>query len=96
VEDLKASSGASRIFVAVDYLQVWPVPDTVAKHIRTDIDADKWRIGQMKELRDAQPDARKSAAAVGLLLRHAPLPAMPRTLGCLFVKRRGDCPVIGR
>jgi DnaB-like helicase C terminal domain len=53
VEDLKASSGASRIFVAVDYLQVWPVPDTAAKHIRTDIDADKWRIGQMKQLRDA-------------------------------------------
>jgi hypothetical protein len=53
VKDLKASSGASRVFVAVDYLQVWPVPDAVAKHIRTDIDADKWRIGQMKELRDA-------------------------------------------
>jgi hypothetical protein len=32
---------------------VWPVPDAVAKHIRSDIDADKWRIGQMKELRDA-------------------------------------------
>jgi hypothetical protein len=53
VEDLKASSGASRVFVLLDYLQVWPVPDAVAKHIRTDLDADKWRIGQMKELRDA-------------------------------------------
>jgi DNA primase len=53
VGDLKASSGARRVIVAVDYLQVWPVPDTVAKHLRTDLDADKWRIGQMKELRDA-------------------------------------------
>lgn len=53
VEDLKASSGASRVFVLLDYLQVWPVPDAVAKNIRTDLDADKWRIGQMKELRDA-------------------------------------------
>jgi hypothetical protein len=53
VEDLKASSGASRIFVLVDYLQVWPVPDALAKTLRTDLDADKWRIGQMKELRDA-------------------------------------------
>jgi hypothetical protein len=46
VEDLKAVSGSSRVFVAVDYLQVWPVPGAVARHIRTDIDADKWRIGQ--------------------------------------------------
>lgn len=53
IEDLKAASGAGRVFVLVDYLQVWPVPDAMAKHIRTDLDADKWRIGQMKELRDA-------------------------------------------
>lgn len=53
VDDLKATSGASRVFVLVDYLQVWPVPDAMAKTIRTDLDADKWRIGQMKELRDA-------------------------------------------
>lgn len=53
VEDLKASSGASRVFVLLDYLQVWPVPDAVAKNIRTDLDADKWRIGEMKNLRDA-------------------------------------------
>ena len=53
MEDLKASSGASRVFVIVDYLQVFPVPDAVAKNIRTDLDGDKWRIGQMKELRDA-------------------------------------------
>jgi KaiC/GvpD/RAD55 family RecA-like ATPase len=53
VEDLKASSGTSRVFVVVDYLQVWPVPEPSMKILRTDLEADKWRIGQMKELRDA-------------------------------------------
>jgi hypothetical protein len=50
---LKAATGMSRVIVLVDYLQVWPVPDTLSKTIRSDLDADKWRIGQMKELRDA-------------------------------------------
>jgi hypothetical protein len=53
VEDLKAATNTSRVFVLVDYLQVWPVPETEAKTIRTELDADKWRIGQMKKLRDA-------------------------------------------
>ena len=53
LEDLKASSGANRIFVLVDYLQVWPVPAPLATYLRTDLNADAWRIGQMKELRDA-------------------------------------------
>jgi hypothetical protein len=52
IEDLKVSSGASRVFVLVDYLQVWPVPEPLMKMLRTDLEADKWRIGQMKELRD--------------------------------------------
>jgi DnaB-like helicase C terminal domain len=52
-EALKKASGASRVFILVDYLQVWPVTDAMAKTLRTDLDADKWRIGQMKELRDA-------------------------------------------
>jgi replicative DNA helicase len=52
IADLKARTGATRVFVLVDYLQVWPVSDTSGK-IRTDIDADKWRMGQMKALRDA-------------------------------------------
>ena len=51
--DLKATTGAKRLFVLADYLQVWPVPEAAAKALRTDLDADKWRIGQMKELRDA-------------------------------------------
>lgn len=56
IDALKARTGASRVFTLVDYLQVWPVPPAVAKSIRTDLDADKWRIGQMKELRDYNGD----------------------------------------
>jgi hypothetical protein len=52
ISDLKARTGATRVFVLVDYLQVWPVSDPSGK-VRSDIDADKWRMGQMKALRDA-------------------------------------------
>lgn len=53
VKDLKARTGSSRAFILVDYLQVWPVPPNQAKNLRTELDADKWRIGAMKTLRDA-------------------------------------------
>ena len=53
VEHLKARTGATRVFILVDYLQVWPITETAAKNIRSDLDADKWRIEQMKELRNA-------------------------------------------
>lgn len=52
VEDLKARTGTSRAFVLVDYLQVWPIPPSESKNLRNDLDADKWRIGTMKNLRD--------------------------------------------
>lgn len=53
VEALKARTGASRVFLLVDYLQVWPISPEVQRTVRTDLDADKVRIGAMKELRDA-------------------------------------------
>ena len=52
LRDLKAATGATRTFVLVDYLQVWPIPDHIARVHRSDNDSDKWRIGQMKDLRD--------------------------------------------
>lgn len=57
VEDMKAKTGATRAFVAVDYLQVFPVPSTKARDLRSDLDADKWRISAMKEIRDRTGDA---------------------------------------
>jgi len=57
VRDLKARTGTSKAFVVVDYLQVWPVPEEDSRRLRTDIDADKWRIGAMKTLRDETGDA---------------------------------------
>jgi DNA primase len=54
--DLKGKTGATRAFVLIDYLQVWQPPDHILRTLRTDIEADKWRIGQMKELRDSLGD----------------------------------------
>lgn len=49
--DLKARTGAARAFLLVDYLQVWPIPEHMM--IRNELEADRWRIGNMKTLRDA-------------------------------------------
>lgn len=54
LEDLKRRTGCPRGFLLVDYLQVWPIPDTV--RLRSELDEDKWRIGQMKTLRDQTGD----------------------------------------
>jgi len=53
VRDLKARTGSSRAFVLMDYLQVWPLPPSEAQYFTTESDADKWRVGAMKTLRDA-------------------------------------------
>lgn len=53
VEALKARTGASRAFLLLDYLQVWPIPPDESRNVRTDLEGDKWRIGAMKELRNA-------------------------------------------
>jgi DNA primase catalytic core len=52
VEKLKAKTGASKVLVVVDYLQLWPVPLEQAKAIRTDLDRDKWQIGELKKLKN--------------------------------------------
>lgn len=50
VEALKAETGCSRVYVMVDYLQVYPVTSEASKTIKSDLDTDQWRIGQMKQL----------------------------------------------
>jgi len=52
VEKLKEKTGASKVLVVVDYLQLWPVPLEQAKAIRTDLDRDKWQIGELKKLKN--------------------------------------------
>jgi DNA primase len=55
---LKEKTRTSRAFVLLDYLQVWPIARGDEKKVRSDLDADKYRIGAMKELRDrSQEDA---------------------------------------
>ncbi len=56
LEDLKSSTGASRAFLLIDYLQVWPIPTEQAQKLRGSLDADDWKIGQMKTLRDQMSD----------------------------------------
>jgi|GEM_PF-3082966 len=56
IQDLKKKTDCSRIFVILDYLQVWPIPDHLLKNIKSDNEADKWRIGQLKILSEALVD----------------------------------------
>jgi hypothetical protein len=56
VEKLKENTGAKKVLLIVDYLQIWPVPVEVGKTIRTDLDRDKWQIGQLKKLKNLMED----------------------------------------
>lgn len=51
VEQVKERTGCTRAFVAVDYLQVWPLVKSSAS--MNELEADKWRIGEIKKIRDA-------------------------------------------
>ncbi len=51
IENVKKETGCTRAIVIVDYLQVWPVPEN--KRFSSDIEADKWRIGEIKKISDA-------------------------------------------
>ncbi len=53
VDLIKKQTGVKRVIVLVDYLQVWPIPEEESRYIRSDIEADKWRIDQMKQLKDS-------------------------------------------
>lgn len=59
MEALKARTGATRGFILVDYLQVLPIPREDQKNfgVASDVEADRWRIGAMKRLRDITEDA---------------------------------------
>ena len=50
VEEVKQKTGCSRAFVVVDYLQVWPIN---SNHRLIENEVDKYRIGEMKKIRDA-------------------------------------------
>jgi hypothetical protein len=51
IERLKTQTKCSRVIVIIDYLQVWPIP--LGLRFSSDIEADKWRIGEIKKIRDA-------------------------------------------
>ena len=51
VENLKAKTKCSRAIVIIDYLQVWPFNPNL--RFPSENEADKWRMGEMKKIRDA-------------------------------------------
>jgi hypothetical protein len=51
--DLKAHTGAKRAIVVVDDIGAWPIPEHEATRAATDADADRFRVGALKSLRDA-------------------------------------------
>lgn len=51
VEALKFKTKCKRAIVIIDYLQVWTTPQNMAEN-----EADKWRIGEMKKIRDGIQD----------------------------------------
>lgn len=51
VQRLKIKTGSTRAIVVIDYLQVWPSPSNF--RFTSDIEADKWRIGEIKKIRDS-------------------------------------------
>jgi replicative DNA helicase len=55
VESLKRKTSCQRAIVVIDYLQVWPISSKVVCFNENEL--DKWRIGEMKKLKDAlSPD----------------------------------------
>jgi replicative DNA helicase len=52
VQRMKRRTNCTRVVVLVDYLQVWPIPAEDERRVRSDLDADKYRVGMMKQLRD--------------------------------------------
>lgn len=56
-ESFKEQTETDRVFLLLDYLQVFPIPDQEKQKLRSDLDRDKWRIGAMKQLRDGLDDS---------------------------------------
>ncbi len=48
ITSIKERTGCERIFVVVDYLQVWPEEES--RKTRSDLEIDRWRIGQLKTI----------------------------------------------
>ena len=54
INQLKERTMAKRVIVIIDYLQVWPLQKN--QRFSNEIEADKWRIEEIKKIRDAIND----------------------------------------
>jgi hypothetical protein len=50
IETIKKETKCKRAIVIIDYLQVWPINPNF--RYLNELEADKWRIGEMKKIRD--------------------------------------------
>lgn len=50
IQDFKRSTGCSRCYLLIDYLQRWPVPPELDKVLGSDLQKDDWRMAQMEKL----------------------------------------------
>lgn len=55
---LKQKTGATRGFILIDYLQVFPIPSDQEQdlQIHSEEEANRWRVGVMKDIRDLSGD----------------------------------------
>jgi hypothetical protein len=52
VANIKEKTGATKVLLIVDYLQLWPIPLETLKALGSDLDRDKWQIGELKKLKN--------------------------------------------
>ncbi len=88
--DLKAHTGARRAIVVVDDVGAWPIPDHEAARVATDADADRFRVGALKTLRDALDGDPVIAVAETRRGADGAPPSFPEALGPSRAARTAD------
>lgn len=51
MQSLKAKTKTKRMFVVLDYVQVWEVPEDKRRMLRSEGDVDEWRVSIVKQLK---------------------------------------------
>lgn len=51
ITDIKNRTGCKHVMAVIDYLQVWPIPDSIRKIHSSENDQDRWRIEQLKKIK---------------------------------------------
>jgi hypothetical protein len=54
INEIKEKTKTTRAIVVIDYLQVWPIPE--GRRFASEVEIDKWRIEEIKKIRDGIND----------------------------------------